>query len=139
MFYCMALRPLSIYFTYHKVSIVYPPFREEFYQIVVAAVRLPLQRETRSRLTSISVSIHLSRMGATGDTDVIVSKVETWRANWQRKATVDPVWEVRPMLSTQGTSPWPCAGQKEEQDLLLYYSQPRSDWCANERSISYWI
>jgi hypothetical protein len=135
----MALWSISIYFIYPKVCIEDPLVRDEFYLAVIAAVRLPLQRETRSRLTSISVSIHLSRMGATGDTDVRVSKVETWRANRQRKATVNPVCEVRPTLSTQGTSPWPCAGQREEHDLLLYHSRPRSDSCANERSISYWI
>jgi hypothetical protein len=101
----MALWPFSIYFTFHKVSIEDPLAREEYYLIVVAAVRLPLQRKTRNRLTSNSVSIHVRRMGATGYTDVKVSKVETWRANRQRKATVDPVWEVRPMLPSQGTSP----------------------------------
>jgi hypothetical protein len=98
----MALWPISIYFTFHKIRIEDPLAREEYYLIVVAAVRLPLQRKTRSRLTSNSVSIHVRQMGATGYTDV---KAETWRANQQRKATVDPVWEVRSMLPPQGTSP----------------------------------
>jgi hypothetical protein len=101
----MALWLFSIYFTFHKVSIEDPLARAEYCLIVVAAVRLPLQKKTRSRPTPNSVSIHVSRMGATGYTDVKGLKVETWRANRQRKATVDPVWEVRPILPTQGTSP----------------------------------
>jgi hypothetical protein len=101
----MALWPFPIYFTYHKVCIEDPLTKEEYYQIAVAAFRLPLQRKTSSRPTPNSVSIHVSWMGATGDTDVKVSKVESWRANRQRKATDEPTRETRSMLPTQGTSP----------------------------------